>query len=53
MVWSSHSVVAISINGFYHGRLLHHDSVNDRQLSLVIYVFTSLLIVKVVHIKVA
>ena len=38
MVRSSHSEVAISINGFYHGRLLHHDSVNDLELSLVIYV---------------
>ena len=37
MVRSSHSVVVISINGFYHGRLLHHDSMNDRELSLAIY----------------
>ena len=38
IVWSSHSVVAISINGFYHGRLLHHSNVNDCELLLVIHV---------------
>ena len=31
------SVVAININGFYCGRLLHHGSVNDRELYLAIY----------------
>ena len=47
MVRSTHSEVATNINGFYHGRLLHHDSVNDLELSLVIYVqgLYSLLIV--------
>ena len=42
MVWSSYSVVAISINGFYRGQSqgqsLHHGSANDRELSLAIYV---------------
>ena len=37
MVRNSYSVVAININGFYCGQLLHHGSVNDRELSLAIY----------------
>ena len=38
MVWSGRIVVAISINGFYCSRSLHHSSVNDCELSLAIYV---------------
>ena len=38
MVWSGCIVVAISINGFYCSRSLHHGSVNDCELSLAIYV---------------
>ena len=41
MVQSGHSVVAISIisiNGFYHGRSLHHISINNHELLLAIYV---------------
>ena len=38
MVQSSHSVVAISIHGFYHSHLLYQDILNDHELSLVINV---------------
>ena len=43
MVWSSHSVVAISINGLHHGRSLHHGSMNNQELSLAIYVSMKIL----------
>ena len=38
MIRNSHSVVAISINDFYHAQLLHHGSMNDCELLLAIYV---------------
>ena len=38
MIWSSYSVVVISMNGFYRSQTLHHGSMNDHELSLAIYV---------------
>ena len=38
MVQSSHSVVAISVNGFYHGQWHHYGNVNDCELQLAIYI---------------
>ena len=37
MVWSSYSVVAIGII-VYHSQSLHRGSINELELSLVIYV---------------
>ena len=38
MVQSIHSLVAISINGYYHSHLLYHHILNDHEISLVINV---------------
>ena len=51
MVWSSRNVVAISINGFYYGRSLYPGSVNDCELSLVIYVCSKVKIFRGSHVS--
>ena len=33
-----YSLVAVRINGFYHGQSLHHGSMNDCELSLAVHV---------------